>query len=108
MLGRNWVELGVDGGWMPLPTYPQQYYDPASLVLKMVPNQLENCAMARSKTFFAKEKYFCQAIYNYDFSGHSANVLCTQPCSQYQHLSIGKWVSSNSSNLLTNYIILNL
>ena len=25
-------ELGVDGGWMPLPTRPQQYCDPASLV----------------------------------------------------------------------------
>ena len=24
---------GVDGGWMPLPTHPQQYCDPASLVL---------------------------------------------------------------------------
>ena len=25
---------GVDGGWMPLPTRPQQYCDPASLVLR--------------------------------------------------------------------------
>ena len=23
---------GVDGGWMPLPTHPQRYCDPASLV----------------------------------------------------------------------------
>ena len=29
MLG---VGLGVDGGWMPLPTRPQRYCDPASLV----------------------------------------------------------------------------
>ena len=28
-LGGAWV---VDGGWMPLPTYPQLYFDPASLV----------------------------------------------------------------------------
>ena len=26
---------GVDGGWKPLPTRPQQYCDPASLVLKL-------------------------------------------------------------------------
>ena len=25
--------LGVDGGWLPLPTRPQRYCDPASLVL---------------------------------------------------------------------------
>ena len=25
--------LGVDGGWLPLPTRPQQYCDPASLVI---------------------------------------------------------------------------
>ena len=25
--------LGVDGGWMPLPTRPQQYCDPVSLVV---------------------------------------------------------------------------
>ena len=25
--------VGVDGGWLPLPTRPQQYCDPASLVL---------------------------------------------------------------------------
>ena len=24
--------LGVDGGWLPLPTRPQRYCDPASLV----------------------------------------------------------------------------
>ena len=24
---------GMDGGWMPLPTHPQRYCDPASLVL---------------------------------------------------------------------------
>ena len=27
--------LGVDGGWLPLPTRPQQYCDPASLVFTM-------------------------------------------------------------------------
>ena len=26
------VGEGVDGGWMPLPTHPQQYCDPVSLV----------------------------------------------------------------------------
>ena len=25
--------LGVDGGWLPLPTRPQRYCDPASLVI---------------------------------------------------------------------------
>ena len=29
MLGVGW---GVDGGWMPLPTRPQRYCDPVSLV----------------------------------------------------------------------------
>ena len=24
--------MGVDGGWMPLPTHPQRYCDPVSLV----------------------------------------------------------------------------
>ena len=28
-----WEAWGVDGGWMPLPTRPQRYCDPASLVL---------------------------------------------------------------------------
>ena len=28
--------LGVDGGWMPLPTRPQQYYDPASLGFDLI------------------------------------------------------------------------
>ena len=28
---------GVDGGWMPLPTRPQRYCDPASLVLEAAP-----------------------------------------------------------------------
>ena len=34
--------LGVDGGWMPLPTCPQQYCDPASLVFSM-PDQNKVC-----------------------------------------------------------------
>ena len=25
--------LGVDGGWLPLPTHQQQYFDPVSLVV---------------------------------------------------------------------------
>ena len=29
--------LGVDGGWLPLPTRPQRYCDPASLVLPSFP-----------------------------------------------------------------------
>ena len=29
-----WGAWGVHGGWMPLPTCPQRYCDPASLVLK--------------------------------------------------------------------------
>ena len=37
MLFLVWVFMvgawGVDGGWMPLPTRPQRYCDPASLVL---------------------------------------------------------------------------
>ena len=28
----EWGTWGVDGGWMPLPTRPQRYCDPASLV----------------------------------------------------------------------------
>ena len=27
-------EWGEVGGWMPLPTWPKRYYDPASLVLQ--------------------------------------------------------------------------
>ena len=27
-----WGAWGMDGGWMPLPTRPQRYCDPASLV----------------------------------------------------------------------------
>ena len=30
--GRLGGALGVDGGWLPLPTRPQRYCDPASLV----------------------------------------------------------------------------
>ena len=29
--------LGVDGGWLPLPTHPQRYCDPASLVFSNEP-----------------------------------------------------------------------
>ena len=28
--------LGVDGGWLPLPTRPQRYCDPASLVVRLL------------------------------------------------------------------------
>ena len=30
----EWGSRGVDEGWMPLPTRPQRYCDPASLVLR--------------------------------------------------------------------------
>ena len=35
VLGMGW---GVYGGWMPLPTRPQRYCDPASLVVKFGPS----------------------------------------------------------------------
>ena len=38
------VRWGVDGGWMPLPTHPQQYCDPASLATKLLSYQIKsNC-----------------------------------------------------------------
>ena len=33
LVGGAW---GVDGGWMPLPTCPQRYCDPASLVIIII------------------------------------------------------------------------
>ena len=32
----EWGTWGVDGGWMPLPTHPQRYCDPASLVISLM------------------------------------------------------------------------
>jgi len=37
------VGWGVDGGWMPLPTRPQQYCDPASLVVLCLESFSVNC-----------------------------------------------------------------
>ena len=31
-----WGAWHIDGGWMPLPTHPQRYCDPASLVFKLI------------------------------------------------------------------------
>ena len=32
---------GVDGGWMPLPTRPQRYCDPASLAIRLMDGPTE-------------------------------------------------------------------
>ena len=41
---------GVDGGWMPLPTRPQRYCDPASLVNKEVGSKLRSTSLARVRS----------------------------------------------------------
>ena len=58
MLMCGWGAWGVDGGRMPLPTRPQRYCDPASLV--------ETCA----QVIFVKLKSFDTEIIrrkNFDF-----------------------------------------
>ena len=52
----------MDGGWMPLPTRPQRYCDPASLVLVLVVLVLFLLRFAPSHFFF----FFC--FYHSDVS----------------------------------------
>ena len=49
-------DWGVDGGWTPLPTRPQQYCDPASLVSGVFDKQYVSKAENNQPT---DAQYFC-------------------------------------------------
>ena len=48
IVGGAW---GMEGGWLPLPTHPHQYCDPASLVLDAIMN-CEGCIHFLSSYFY--------------------------------------------------------
>ena len=62
---------GVDGGWMPLPTRPQRYCDPASLVLRQKEKKILFFPLLLFFLFFV----FLSLIFFFLFPSSSSSFL---------------------------------